>query len=70
MARDYTSDIEIETEVLFGNPADEILKYADAHEADLIVIGSNASSDIKRFLLGSVSNKVVARARQSVLVVK
>ena len=70
MAEGYTSDIEIETEVLFGHPADEILKYADTHEADLIVIGSNASSDIKRILLGSVSNKVVAHAKQSVLVVK
>lgn len=70
MAKGYTRDIEIETEVLFGNPADEILKYADEHEADLIVIGSNASSDLKRILLGSVSNKVVAHARQSVLVVK
>jgi len=70
MAEDYTSDIEIETEVLIGHPADEILKYADEHEADLIVIGSNASSDIKRILLGSVSGRVVAHAKQSVLVVK
>jgi nucleotide-binding universal stress UspA family protein len=70
MAEDYTDAVEIETVVLFGNPADEILKYADKIEADLIVIGSNESTDIKRLLLGSVSNKIVAHARQSVLVVK
>lgn len=70
MTQDYTDEIEIETIALSGNPADEILRYADQEQADLIVIGSREIPDVKRFLLGSVSSKVVAHARQSVLVVK
>ncbi len=69
-AKTYAPDQKIDTVTAFGNPADEIIEYADKNQVDLIVIGSRGMSDIKRFLLGSISNKVVAHAKQSVLVVK
>jgi len=53
-----------------GNPADEILKVADTHEADLIVTGAKGLGAIGRFLLGSVSTRVVQHASCSVLVVR
>jgi nucleotide-binding universal stress UspA family protein len=53
-----------------GNPADEILKVADQHEADLIVTGAKGLSAVGRFLLGSVSARVVQHAHCSVLVVR
>jgi nucleotide-binding universal stress UspA family protein len=53
-----------------GNPADEILKIAETHEADLIVTGAKGLGAIGRFLLGSVSTRVVQHAACSVLVVR
>ena len=61
---------EVKTAVTFGNPADQIVKYAEENEIQLIVIGSEGLSGIKRFLLGSVANRVVAHAHCSVLVIK
>lgn len=53
-----------------GNPADEILKVADTHKADLIVTGAKGLGAVGRFLLGSVSTRVVQHAHCSVLVVR
>jgi nucleotide-binding universal stress UspA family protein len=53
-----------------GNPADEILKVAETHEADLIVTGATGLGAIGRFFLGSVSTRVVQHATCSVLVVR
>jgi nucleotide-binding universal stress UspA family protein len=53
-----------------GNPADEILKAAESHEADLIVTGAKGLGAVGRFLLGSVSTRVVQHAGCSALVVR
>ena len=53
-----------------GNPADQILKVAESHEADLIVTGAKGMGAVGRFLLGSVSTRVVQHARCSGLVVR
>lgn len=53
-----------------GNPADEILKAAETHSADLIVTGAKGLGAVGRFLLGSVSTRVVQHAHCSVLVVR
>jgi nucleotide-binding universal stress UspA family protein len=53
-----------------GNPADQILKTAETHEADLIVTGAKGLGAVGRFLLGSVSTRVVQHAACSVLVVR
>lgn len=53
-----------------GYPADVIIKEAKHIQADLIIIGSRGLRGINRFLLGSVSRKVVRHAPCSVLVVK
>lgn len=53
-----------------GNPADEIMKVADQHKADLIVCGAKGLGAIARFLLGSVSTKIVQHSACSVLVVR
>ena len=59
-----------ETMVRNGNPVDEILTVAGEIDADLIVLGSHGISATKRFLLGSVSDRVLEYARCSVLIVK
>jgi nucleotide-binding universal stress UspA family protein len=53
-----------------GDPAHRLLEVAEEREADLIVVGSQGLSAIDRFLLGSVSEKVLRYAECSVLVVR
>jgi len=53
-----------------GNPAEKIMKGASKHHADLIVMGAKGLGAIDRFLLGSVSTRVVQHANCSVLVVR
>ncbi|MEW6544768.1 MAG: universal stress protein, partial [Nitrospirota bacterium] len=53
-----------------GHPADEIIKVADHRKADLIVAGAKGLGAVARFLLGSVSTKLVQHSACSVLVVR
>jgi nucleotide-binding universal stress UspA family protein len=53
-----------------GNPAEEIMKVAVKQHADLIVMGAQGLGAIDRFLLGSVSTRVVQHATCAVLVVR
>jgi nucleotide-binding universal stress UspA family protein len=53
-----------------GKPAEEIMKAASKHRADLIVMGAKGLGAIARFLLGSVSTRVVQYSSCSVLVVR
>ena len=53
-----------------GNRAQEIMNVAAKHQADLIVMGAKGLGAIDRFLLGSVSTRVVEQANCSVLVVR
>jgi nucleotide-binding universal stress UspA family protein len=55
---------------LRGKPAEEIMKVAAKQHADLIVMGAKGLGAIARFLLGSVSTRVVQHANCSVLVVR
>jgi len=53
-----------------GDPADEILMSAKKHESNLIILGYKGYGKEGRFLLGSVTDKVVRHASVSVLVVR
>lgn len=58
------------TMVRNGDAVDEILQVAEEIDADLIVLGSHGVGMARRFLLGSVSGKVLDAANCSVLVVR
>jgi len=60
----------VTTELLHGDPAFAILDAAVRHQAQIVVIGSRGMKAIKRFLLGSVSAKVLVHATCSVLIVR
>jgi nucleotide-binding universal stress UspA family protein len=62
--------ILIESKILYGDPADKICQYADAIDADLVVIGTHGRGALRAAFLGSVSEKVVRNCKRSVLVVK
>ena len=65
-----SSDVEVETFAREGDPADAILDVAEEKDADLIVVGNKGMSGAKRFVLGSVPNKVSHHAPCSVMIIR
>lgn len=63
-------DESIETEAVVGDPAREIVAYAEDHDIDQIVIGSHGRSPMSRILLGSVAEDVTRRAPVPATVVR
>jgi nucleotide-binding universal stress UspA family protein len=53
-----------------GDPADAILDVAEEKNADLVIVGNKGMTGAKRFLLGSVPNKVSHHAPCSVLIIR
>ena len=62
--------VQVETFAREGDPADAILDVAEETNADLIVVGNKGMTGAKRFLLGSVPNKVSHHAPCSVLIIR
>ena len=62
--------VEARTHAQEGDPADAILAVAEASDADVIVVGNKGMTGTKRFLLGSVPNKISHHAPCSVLIAK
>lgn len=62
--------VQVETYARQGDPADAILDVAEEKNADLIVVGNKGMSGAKRFLLGSVPNKVSHHAPCSVMIIR
>jgi nucleotide-binding universal stress UspA family protein len=62
--------VEVETLAREGDPADAILDVAEEKNADLIVVGNKGMTGAKRFLLGSVPNKVSHHAPCSVMIIR
>ncbi|MDQ1278746.1 MAG: hypothetical protein QG670_6 [Thermoproteota archaeon] len=69
-AANMVSGIAYDKRLEFGNPSRTILKVAKQNDYDLIVLGSRGISNIKRFLLGSVSVEVSMYSQRSVLIVR
>jgi nucleotide-binding universal stress UspA family protein len=61
---------EIQTHAREGDPADAILDVAEEIKANLIVVGNKGMTGARRFLLGSVPNKVSHHAPCSVIIVR
>lgn len=61
---DWTATAEAQN----GSPAFELLNRAEEWQADLIVVGSHGHTALSRFVLGSVSQKILTEASTSVLV--
>jgi nucleotide-binding universal stress UspA family protein len=66
----YRERVAHELVVARGEPAEEILKSASEPRADLVVISTHGGRGLVRATLGSVSDRVVARAPCSVLLVR
>lgn len=66
LAKSYGADKVVEP----GNPAEVLLSYAGSVGADLLAVGSVGMTGARRFLLGSVPNKVSHHASTDILIVK
>ncbi len=61
--------IPFEAKIVEGNPANEILKFAENTKMDIIIIGSIGVTGLKKFTMGSVAEKVVRHTKLPVMVV-
>jgi nucleotide-binding universal stress UspA family protein len=57
-------------ELVQGNPDDEIIRLANIHQTDLIVLGNRGLTGLNRIIAGSVSSQVLEAAPCTVMVVK
>ncbi len=55
-------------EVVYGDPVDKIVEFAENKKADLIVISTHGARGLEKILLGSVAERVLKRAHCPVLV--
>jgi nucleotide-binding universal stress UspA family protein len=62
--------LTLETRILVGHPAEQIIRLAASTHVDLVVVGHRGRSRISEWVSGSVSKRVVNHAPCSVLVVR
>jgi len=62
--------LHVQKKLAYGHPAEQLLTFAERKKCDLIVVGSRGVTGLRKFFLGSVSNKVACHAPCSVLVVR
>jgi nucleotide-binding universal stress UspA family protein len=63
-------NVAVESAILEGNPAEEIVNFAEKNDIDLIVVGTIGKTGIQRFLLGSVAENVIRHSKKAVLVIR
>lgn len=61
---------QVERYVVDGNPAEEIVRFAEDRHCSVIVMGTHGRTGLRRLLLGSIAELVVRRAPCPVLTVK
>jgi len=62
--------VKVRSQVLLGDPAEEIIDYAENEGVDLIVMCSHGASGIRRWVFGSVTEKVLRGTATPVLVIR
>jgi nucleotide-binding universal stress UspA family protein len=62
--------VKVAPTVLVGNPAEEIVDYADREDVSLIVMATHGRSGISRWALGSVAEKVVRATSRPVALIR
>ena len=62
--------VNVESVLLEGHPADELIRYAEEEEMDIVIMGSLGMTGLDRLLLGSVAGNLVRHSKVPVMVVK
>lgn len=63
-------NVNVETVLLEGHPADELIRFAEEEKMDIIVMGMIGRTGLDRLILGSVAEKVIRHSKVPVMVVK
>jgi len=69
-AADRLAGIDKETVVRGGDPHQVIVDYANDNDIDIIMMGTHGRTDLGRYLIGSVTEKVVRLSDAPVLTVR
>ena len=69
-AESHVKGVSMDKKVELGHPAKTIIDFAKKGNYDLIVMGRRGLNPVRRFVLGSVSDKVARHAQCSVLIVR
>ena len=64
------NDMKVELVVKYGDPFSEIISYAENHNNDVMVMGTNGRTGLTHVVMGSVAEKVVRYSSIPVLIVK
>jgi len=62
--------VKVRGELAEGYPADEILRYAEENEVDLILMATRGHSGLKRWSLGSVAGKVLSASKVPIWLIR
>ena len=62
--------VKVEPVFRKGRPAEEILEYAEENNIGLIIMGTQGLTGLKKFLIGSVTEKVLRHSKVPVMIVK
>lgn len=68
--RQSTGTIRVDSVILVGDPAEEIVEYASKQDIGLIVMSTHGRSGIKRWAMGSVADKVLRATRQPIALIR
>ncbi|MFB5599968.1 MAG: universal stress protein [Nitrososphaeraceae archaeon] len=64
-------NISLQSKVIIGNPADEIIKFAEDEKVDLIIMGTTGLAGVSKFkAIGSVARSVSEKAKCPVMLVR
>lgn len=66
----FSGSLTVQPFVLEGSPPEQIVKFAEDSQVDLIVIATHGQTGWRRFIFGSVAEKVVRLASCPVLTVQ
>lgn len=61
--------VKVEPVLLEGYPAEELIRYAEGEEMDIVIMGTLGKTGLDRLLLGSVSGNLVRHSKVPVMVV-
>jgi nucleotide-binding universal stress UspA family protein len=64
------ADVDLKTDIAIGHPAEQIIHRAEQDKVDLVVLGRRGTSTFHKWILGSVSEKVLRYAHCPVMVLR
>ena len=70
VVKDIPVPVTLQSQVLIGDPSDEIIKFANDEQVDLIIMGITGLSRFSKFVFGSVARNVSEKAKCPVMLVR